>query len=403
MSLVLLDRTDPVARLTLNRPERHNSLVPELLRDLLEAVIQIAAQPEIRAVVLAANGPSFSTGGDAFGFVQHNETIGDYAGEVVGLLNEAILALLDLPLPVVVSVHGPVTGGSMGLVLAADIVLVAPEATFTPYYSVIGPSPDGGWTAMLPEIIGPKRAAAVLMLNEPITAAQAVEWGLAFQMVPGEFILDKAMEVARTLASRKPGSIHHTRRLLNRDRDRIAAGLSAERDRFVTHIVTPEAAGGFAAFVANLRAMKGLHVGQTAVLTRVFTTEEVAEYRALSGDHGLGFGGADAADATVPGPLVAGLFSCLLGTDLPGRGTNWLKQTLAYARPAPAGEPLTATVEITRLRPEKALVNLRTTCRTKDGDLICDGEALVLVRDRAYETRPVGESSTYGQVEVSMA
>lgn len=401
MSWVLLDQIGPVATITLNRPERHNSLVPGLLRDLLGALQQVEAAEDVRAVVLQAAGPSFSTGGDAAEFVAHADAIKDYAQEVVGLLNDAILALTDLTVPVVACVHGPVTGGSLGLVLAADIVLVAPEAGFTPYYSVVGPSPDGGWTALLPKIVGRQRAAAILMLNDTIDAEQAIAWGIAYQLVPGDEIRAQAQQVARTLAGRKPGSVRHTKRLLAADREQLASDLAAELEHFVAHIVTLEASGGFAAFVANLRAMKGLRIGQQASLTRTFSADDVREYRAVSGDQGLGFG--QHTHQAVPGPLLAGLFSCLLGTELPGRGTNWLKQSLVFHRPALLDEAVTATVEIIRLRPENALVNLHTTCRATSGDLICDGEALVMVRDRAVDSLPTAGAAASRQTEVSMA
>lgn len=379
MSQVLLERDGPVAIVTLSRPERHNSLTPGFLRELLGVLRDVAADPSVRAVVLQANGRTFSTGGDALGFVEHARTIETYGREIVGLLNQTIMVLVDMPAPVVAAVHGALTGGSLGFVLGADIVLVAPEATFTPYYSVVGPSPDGGWAGLLPLVIGRNRAAAVLMLNESITAQQAVDWGLAYAVVPAGSIRDEALRLAHTLAGRKPGSIRHTRRLLYIDRDEIAARLAAELEHFVQQIGTDEAMGGFRTFVHNLRAMRGLAVGREASLTRSFTAEDVAVYRALSGDAGLAFG-MDETDA-VPGPLLAGLFSCLLGTELPGRGTNWLKQSLAYPAAAAVGETVTATVRITRLRPEKALVNLETICTTAAGETVCVGEALVLVRD----------------------
>lgn len=123
--------------------------------------------------------------------------------------------------------------------------------------------------------------------------------------------------------------------------------------------------------------MKNLRMGQTAAIIRIFSEEDVAAYRALSGDGGLDFGG----ETAVPGPLLGGMFSYLLGTSLPGRGTNWLKQSLHFPRPARLGEAITATVEIIRLRPEKELVNLRTTCANPAGETVCTGEALVLVKD----------------------
>lgn len=128
--------------------------------------------------------------------------------------------------------------------------------------------------------------------------------------------------------------------------------------------------------------MNRLQLGQRADVTRIFTAADVAVYRALSGDIGLAFGPAAGDDARhVPGPLLAGMFSDLLGTRLPGRGTNWLKQQLTFAAPAQLGEPMTAYVEIIRLRPEKLLVNLRTTCTDAAGHVVCEGEALVLVKD----------------------
>ena len=129
--------------------------------------------------------------------------------------------------------------------------------------------------------------------------------------------------------------------------------------------------------------MKGLAVGQTARTRRIFTAKEVNKYRTLTGDIGLAFGSdwSETERGTVPGPLLGGLFSYLLGTQLPGKGTNWLKQRFAFPKPAYSDDLLFAEVEIIRLRPEKALVNLRTICRDPTSDIVCEGEALVLVAD----------------------
>jgi acyl dehydratase len=86
-------------------------------------------------------------------------------------------------------------------------------------------------------------------------------------------------------------------------------------------------------------------------------------------------------DRLIPGPLLSSMFSELLGTRLPGRGTNWLKQKLHFPAPAYVDDVITATVEITRLRPEKNLVNLLGTCRDSQGILVCQAQTLVLVKD----------------------
>lgn len=122
--------------------------------------------------------------------------------------------------------------------------------------------------------------------------------------------------------------------------------------------------------------MGNYQLGQRASLTRTFTPADVAEYVDLVGDEHV-------ANGRLPGALLGGLFSCLLGTELPGRGTNWLKQSLRFPHPAHVSEAITATVEIIRLRPEKHLVNLRTACTNPAGEVVCTGEALVLAKEMA--------------------
>lgn len=116
-----------------------------------------------------------------------------------------------------------------------------------------------------------------------------------------------------------------------------------------------------------------LQIGARASVTRSFSAQDLQAFQRLSGDK--------ATLAHVPEPLIGALFSFLLGVELPGFGTNYLKQEMTFERPAPIGEALTATVEITRLRPEKHLADLATICTDATGAVICRGRALVLVKD----------------------
>ncbi|MBO9406697.1 phosphate acetyltransferase [Shimia sp. R9_1] len=116
-----------------------------------------------------------------------------------------------------------------------------------------------------------------------------------------------------------------------------------------------------------------LRVGQSAEITRTYRRNDLALYETLSG----------AQAESVPEPLIAALFSYLLGVKLPGSGTNYLKQELAFKAPAPLEVALQAKVEITRLRPEKHLVDLWASCLTPDGKVICEGRSLVKARDVA--------------------
>jgi len=135
----------------------------------------------------------------------------------------------------------------------------------------------------------------------------------------------------------------------------------------------------------------GLRPGASASSERVFSPADLDEYGDLVGDRNPIFRDDGAARArgyagrVVPGPLLAGMFSDLLGTRLPGRGTGWMKQALRYPAPAYPGERLTATVAITRLRAAKELVNLSTRIHAPGGRVVCDGEALVLVRNLEYK------------------
>lgn len=113
--------------------------------------------------------------------------------------------------------------------------------------------------------------------------------------------------------------------------------------------------------------------GDWAEVTRSFSSEDLRDYADLS-LHGID-------GNLVPEPLIGALFSYLLGVRLPGNGANYLKQETRFHRTAPAGEALTARVEITRIRADKYLVDLSTTCKDSTGQLIASGRALVLVRD----------------------
>ena len=247
--LVLTNIDNRVATITLNRPERHNSLVPSLLEELISSVAIVRETADLGAVILQSNGRSFSTGGDMKGFLDNINNLEEYADRLVGLLNHAIINLVQLPLPVLAAVQGTVNGGSIGLVLACDLILVTRAVSFGPYYSEVGFSPDGGWTAMLPDIIGIKRATSVLLENQTISASQAVAWGLADREVPAGRLREEALSCSQHLADKKPGAIRAAKRLLARSD--LARRLEEERSLFVKQISTAEAREGILTFTTR--------------------------------------------------------------------------------------------------------------------------------------------------------
>jgi len=121
-----------------------------------------------------------------------------------------------------------------------------------------------------------------------------------------------------------------------------------------------------------------MKLGDSAEITRTFSAGDLQDYNRLSGHATAG--------GPVPEPMIGALFSYLLGVRLPGLGTNYLKQETRYETPAAIGEALTARVEITRLRPDKRLVDLATTCYRADGRVVASGRALVYVGELKQHT-----------------
>lgn len=253
---VRADTHGRVAVLSLDRPDRHNALVPELLADLRTQLATVTATGVARAVLLRAEGRSFSTGGDMGAFADHAhdpDAIADYSHRLVGELNATVLALLDLPVPLVVAVGGPVTGGSIGLVAPADVVVAGTSAWLQPYYTQVGFAPDGGWTALLPRLVGRTRVADTLLRDRRIDVHEAASWGLVSEVVPDDQVDAAARTAADRIAHLQPGAVQHTRRLLGFDRPAMVAALEAEREAFCAQIRTDEAREGIHAFLAGRR------------------------------------------------------------------------------------------------------------------------------------------------------
>lgn len=120
------------------------------------------------------------------------------------------------------------------------------------------------------------------------------------------------------------------------------------------------------------RLFDRLSLEQSAHEQRTFTPDDITRWCRLAG--------VEQWPDQVPEPLIAGLFSKMLGMELPGPGTMYLKQSLDFMASARAGEPLTASVTITQLRPDKSLVDLDTQCTRATGQILCRGQALVLYR-----------------------
>jgi 2-(1,2-epoxy-1,2-dihydrophenyl)acetyl-CoA isomerase len=214
---VLLSTADGIARITLNRPESLNSWNEQLGLDLKAALERAADDDAARAVLITGAGRAFSSGADLS--EQRAGVEGgppDLSERLLALYNPIILAVRELPKPVIAAVNGPAAGIGCSLALACDLIVAAESAFFLLAFVNIGLVPDGGTTATVPLRAGAARAAEMAMLGERVSAARALEWGLINRVVPDDE-LDQATDLlVHHLAHGPTRAYANIKRLLNR-------------------------------------------------------------------------------------------------------------------------------------------------------------------------------------------
>ena len=202
---VRVEMADGVLRLVLDRPDHKNSLTPESIRTLIEALERAATDDEARVVWIESSGSDFCAGADVVlanardeGSARERPRVGSIQRRTAVQAHRLIDLMTTLQLPVVCSVRGWAAGLGCQMALAADFTIAAENATFWEPFVARGFTPDSGATWMLPRLIGIARAKALLMLGEKIDGGHAADWGMIYRSVP-EHDLDN---VARALVDR---------------------------------------------------------------------------------------------------------------------------------------------------------------------------------------------------------
>jgi 2-(1,2-epoxy-1,2-dihydrophenyl)acetyl-CoA isomerase len=247
-STILLDTTHPIARLTLNRPEKLNSLTRPMLADLHAALETVAATGHVRVLVLTGAGRAFCAGQ----FLGEAEAVADPQAvetHIREYYNPVVRALRDMPVPVLAAVNGIAAGAGCSLALACDIAIATRSASFLMAFSRIGLVPDAGSTYMLPRIVGSARALGLAMLGEPVPAETAALWGLVLEAVRDEAFIGRVDEVAKSLADKPTRALVLTRRaILQGETETFDAQLDREAAFQAEAIATDDAREGIAAF-----------------------------------------------------------------------------------------------------------------------------------------------------------
>jgi 2-(1,2-epoxy-1,2-dihydrophenyl)acetyl-CoA isomerase len=199
---LLVDRTDGVVTLTLNRPDSLNSINLDLKVALLEAVAMIASDPAARSVVLTGAGRAFCVGQDLKEHIGSMDAPGPPLSTVVQHYNPLVRALATMPKPVIAAVRGVAAGAGASLTLLADFRFGGPRTSFLMAFANVGLAGDTGASWTLPRVVGLAKATEMLMLAEPVAAAEAHRLGLLTHLVDDdEAVLPAAQELAVRLAA----------------------------------------------------------------------------------------------------------------------------------------------------------------------------------------------------------
>lgn len=259
MPKVIAERRGAVFEIVLNRPELLNAVDAETIAALAAAASEAAEDRAARAVLLRGAGSHFCAGGDIGMF---GRLIGLPPAErrralyhIVDALHPLLVRLRHMPKPVVAAVQGAAAGFGLSLVLAADLAIAAEDAVFTCGYIHLGTSPDGGMTALLPGIVGVKRASELTLLGERFEAPRALALGIVNRLVaPGELEAEAAALAARLAAG--PTEAHaRTKALIQATLgDAFQAQLRREAENFAACAATEDFVEGVRAFLERRRS-----------------------------------------------------------------------------------------------------------------------------------------------------
>lgn len=200
--MIRTQRDGAVASVTLDRPGRGNALTTAMKAALRDTLEDVAADRAVRAVLLTGAGRSFCTGQD---LAEHAEALRRDPEQAFATVTEhyspIVTALATMPKPVVAAVNGPCVGAGLGFALACDVRIAADTATFATAFTAIGLACDSGLSATLARAVGAARARELLLLAEPLTAGEALAWGMAGRVVAAADLADAAAGLAQRLAA----------------------------------------------------------------------------------------------------------------------------------------------------------------------------------------------------------
>jgi enoyl-CoA hydratase/carnithine racemase len=248
---------DRILRVGIARPEKKNALTREMYAALVAALKSAASDPAIRVVLVHGTGDCFTSGNDLKDFLAANQNAGGNAPGVVdesGPVFQFLAAINTFPKPLVAAVNGPAVGIGTTLLLHCDLVFAGESARFQLPFANLGLCPEAASSLLLPKLAGYHRAAEILLLGEPFSAASAREIGLVNHVHPDDDVLTAALAASAKLAQQPPGAIRVTKSLMKaRQADAIRAVMRTEFTAFAERLQSAEAREALTAFFEKRR------------------------------------------------------------------------------------------------------------------------------------------------------
>jgi enoyl-CoA hydratase/carnithine racemase len=225
---VLLEVEGAVATLTLNDAPRRNAMTPELGDALRARVQELRKRDDVRAVVLAGAGGTFSGGGDLQMLERLRKVSSEESRTFMLDFYARYLSILDLPVPTVAAVDGAAIGAGLCVALACDLCVVAEDAKLALNFVQLGLHPGMGATWLVPLRAGPQRAAELLLTGRRFDGREAVRLGLALEAAPSAGALARARALAASIAANAPLATRALKQRLALDRAGLQRALEEE-------------------------------------------------------------------------------------------------------------------------------------------------------------------------------
>jgi 2-(1,2-epoxy-1,2-dihydrophenyl)acetyl-CoA isomerase len=202
---VLVSEANCITTITLNRPDKLNSFIGHMRRDLAEALEHAGSDRNTRVVIITGAGRAFCAGGDIAFMAQLMERRDtDEFERILGAGQRVISAIRTMTKPVIAAVNGPAAGAGFNLALACDLRVASSNATFSQSFVKVGLHPDWGGTYFLPRLVGPNKACELFFLGETIDAAEALRLNIVNQVVAAEELEAATIALAERLCAAPP-------------------------------------------------------------------------------------------------------------------------------------------------------------------------------------------------------